>query len=65
MWQEEFLDEARTRVRRRLQDGQVFDIVKVFYRAAELEQRLRGLGWHVTVQSTGDLYWGEGRRTGG
>ena len=61
MWQEEFIDEARTISRRRV-GGRAFDIVKVFYDATELEQRLKMLGWDVSVQSTGGLYWGEGRR---
>ena len=57
---EEFLDEAQTLVRRRLRDGRFFDIVKVFYDAPDLERRLRVLGWDVTVNSTGDFYWGQG-----
>jgi demethylmenaquinone methyltransferase/2-methoxy-6-polyprenyl-1,4-benzoquinol methylase len=61
MWQEEFVDDARTISRRRV-GGQTFDIVKVFYDATELEERLHGLGWDVRVRSTGGLYWGEGRR---
>jgi ubiquinone/menaquinone biosynthesis C-methylase UbiE len=59
---EEFLDSERTLVRRRLRDGRTFDIVKVFYDAAELERRLQGLGWAVKVRSTGDMYWGRGRQ---
>jgi hypothetical protein len=59
--EEEFMDEGRTLVRRRLRDGRSFDIVKVFYNSAELERSLRKLGWDVNVHSTGDLYWGEGR----
>ena len=64
MWQEEFIDEARTISRRRV-GGKAFDIVKVFYDATELENRLRGLGWDVRVHSTGGLYWGQGRLQGG
>jgi demethylmenaquinone methyltransferase/2-methoxy-6-polyprenyl-1,4-benzoquinol methylase len=61
MWQEEFVDDARTISRRRV-GGQTFDIVKVFYDATELQERLQGMGWEVRVRSTGGLYWGEGRR---
>jgi demethylmenaquinone methyltransferase/2-methoxy-6-polyprenyl-1,4-benzoquinol methylase len=62
MWEEEeFLDDTRTLVRRRVGD-RAFDIVKIFYDANELENRLEGLGWDVRVHSTGGLYWGEGWR---
>jgi ubiquinone/menaquinone biosynthesis C-methylase UbiE len=61
--QEEFLDEARALVRRRLPDGRTYDIVKVYYDASRLGQRLRALGWDVQVHSTGDLYWGDGCRS--
>lgn len=65
MWEkEEFVDDTRTLVRRRVGD-KAFDIVKVFYDATELEERLQGLGWDVRVHSTGGLYWGEGRMEGG
>jgi demethylmenaquinone methyltransferase/2-methoxy-6-polyprenyl-1,4-benzoquinol methylase len=43
-------------VRRRLNDGREFDIVKVFYEPAELEARLAALGWHGTVRSTGKFF---------
>ena len=39
-------------VTRRLNDGQAFRIVKVFYRPDELQQRLVDLGWGVTVRET-------------
>ena len=62
MWEEEeFIDDTRTLVRRRVGD-RAFDIVKIFYDATELEKRLKGLGWDVGIQSTGGLYWGEGAR---
>jgi ubiquinone/menaquinone biosynthesis C-methylase UbiE len=61
--QEEFRDKGKTVVRRRLRAGRTFDIVKVFYSAHELQERLRLMGWRAGVHSTGDLYWGEARRT--
>jgi len=41
-----------TMVDRQLSDGREFRIVKVFYRAADLEHRLRDRGWHADVRST-------------
>jgi len=38
-----------------------YRIVKVPHRPADLEQRLRRLGWHIKVTSTsGPFYWGAG-----
>lgn len=39
-------------VTRRLNDGQRFRIVKVYYRPEELHQRLADLGWDMTVSGT-------------
>ena len=51
-------------IRRRLDDGTSYRIVKVPHRPPDLEQRLRGLGWHITVTATsGPVYWGAGRRS--
>jgi hypothetical protein len=60
----ELVDGAHSSVvRRRLQDGRAFRVVKIPYEPAALEQRLRGLGWDVTVTGTrGPFYWAEGRR---
>jgi hypothetical protein len=41
-----------TTVKRRLNDGREFRIVKVFYRPDELAARLADLGWQVEVQAT-------------
>jgi trans-aconitate methyltransferase len=50
-------------VERRLGDGTRFRAVKVPHRAADLERRLRELGWDVAVTRTaGPLYWGAGGR---
>ncbi|RPI56784.1 MAG: class I SAM-dependent methyltransferase [Acidobacteria bacterium] len=43
-------------VRRRLNDGREFDIVKVFYEPQELETRLLELGWRGTVRSAGRFF---------
>jgi demethylmenaquinone methyltransferase/2-methoxy-6-polyprenyl-1,4-benzoquinol methylase len=51
-------------IRRRLDDGTSYRIVKVPHRPADLEQRLRRLGWHITVTATsGQFYWGAGGRS--
>ncbi len=48
--------------RRRLDDGREFDIYKVFHDAAELEEKLRALGWEFEIRET-DRYFlhGAGR----
>ena len=52
-----------TTIRRRLDDGSAFRIVKVPYTAAELERRLTQLGWSIEVHATsGPFYWGTGQR---
>jgi demethylmenaquinone methyltransferase/2-methoxy-6-polyprenyl-1,4-benzoquinol methylase len=53
--------ESSATVQRRLNDGTPFRAVKVPYRPAELEERLRRLGWHIEVNpTTGPFYWGAG-----
>jgi demethylmenaquinone methyltransferase/2-methoxy-6-polyprenyl-1,4-benzoquinol methylase len=50
-------------VRRQLNDGTAFRVVKIPYQPAELEQRLRALNWDITVRGTsGPFYWGTGCR---
>ena len=50
-------------VRRRLNSGAAFRILKVPHDPAELERRLGDLGWDVTVTPTaGPFYWGAGKR---
>jgi demethylmenaquinone methyltransferase/2-methoxy-6-polyprenyl-1,4-benzoquinol methylase len=46
------LGEESTTVLRRLDDGREYRIVKVFYRAQELTERLAGLGWRITIRET-------------
>ncbi len=43
-------------VRRKLNDGREFDIVKVFYRPEQLEDSLSALGWHARVRSSGKFF---------
>jgi demethylmenaquinone methyltransferase/2-methoxy-6-polyprenyl-1,4-benzoquinol methylase len=46
-------------VRRRLTDGTPYRVVKVPHSATELQQRIAGLGWDVSVtQTDGPFYWG-------
>ena len=43
-------------VRRKLNDGREFDIVKIFYEPTGLEPRLAALGWHGYVRSSGQFF---------
>ena len=43
-------------VRRELNDGRQFDIMKMYYDPAELEQRLIALGWQGWVRSTSNFF---------
>lgn len=42
--------------RRPLSDGTAFDIVKVFWNPADLEQRLQELGWQADVEPVGEAF---------
>ncbi|MGW5353137.1 class I SAM-dependent methyltransferase [Streptomyces sp. NPDC004031] len=56
---------ASSTVERRTPDGTAYRIVKVPHEPAELEARLRGLGWDITVTPTaGPFFWGAGHRAG-
>ena len=51
-------------IRRRLADGTPYHLVKVPHCPAELENRLRQLGWDITVTAAaGPVYWGSGSRS--
>ena len=51
-------------IRRRLDDGSSYRIVKVPHQPADLERQLRRLGWDITVTSTaGPFYWGAGSKS--
>jgi hypothetical protein len=64
--QEELIEgPASSAIQRRTPDGAAHRIVKVPYEPAELEGRLRELGWDITVTPTvGPLFWGAGNRAG-
>jgi len=64
-WQEEFVDEAAGAVRRELLDGSEHFAVKVLWDGAELERRLRSLGWDISVWVADAFYWGHGGRSAG
>jgi SAM-dependent methyltransferase len=50
-------------IRRQIPDGTAYRLVKVPYQPADLERRLRQLGWDITVTATaGPFYWGAGSR---
>ena len=49
------LDDSRI-MRRRLNDGREFTVVKVFYEPAELERRLVERGWRGWVRSSGRFF---------
>jgi SAM-dependent methyltransferase len=50
-------------IRRRIADGSSYRIVKVAHQPLDLQQRLRRLGWQITVTPTsGPFYWGAGGR---
>jgi hypothetical protein len=56
---------ASSTIQRRTPDGTAYRIVKVPHEPADLERRLRELGWDVTVTPTaGPFFWGAGNRTG-
>jgi demethylmenaquinone methyltransferase/2-methoxy-6-polyprenyl-1,4-benzoquinol methylase len=43
-------------VRRRLNDGREFSIVKVFYEPAQLQRRLSDRGWDGWVRPSGQFF---------
>ena len=50
-------------IRRQLDDGRSYRLVKVPHRPPELEDHLGRLGWDIKVTPTaGPFYWGAGRR---
>ena len=50
-------------IRRRVDDGTPYRLVKVAHTPPELQERLRRLGWDITVTATsGPFYWGAGTR---
>jgi SAM-dependent methyltransferase len=50
-------------IRRRLDDGTSYRLVKVPYQPVALEEQLRKIGWNIRVSATsGPFYWGAGTR---
>jgi SAM-dependent methyltransferase len=51
-------------IRRRLDVGAFYRLVKVPYQSVDLEEQLRGIGWNIKVSATsGPFYWGSGTRS--
>jgi demethylmenaquinone methyltransferase/2-methoxy-6-polyprenyl-1,4-benzoquinol methylase len=50
------IDERGVMVRRRLNDGREFRIVKVYYSPEDLAGRLRSLGWNIQVRATDNFF---------
>ena len=44
-------------VERKLNNGQTYDIVKIFYKPDQLNQQLQALGWTGTIQKTGQFFY--------
>jgi SAM-dependent methyltransferase len=65
LWNEEWIDAEADVVRRTLLDGTQHRAVKVLWEPAELEGRLRQLGWQVDVTRSGPFLWGTGQRGSG
>ena len=56
--------ESSSTIQRRLNDGTGYRAVKVPYSPAELEERLRHLGWCITVRpASTHSFWGEGTKS--
>ena len=52
-------------LQRRLNDGREFRIYKIFYKGAELETKLKALGWSATVTETERYFiYGQSERKG-
>jgi len=63
LWEEDWLDREAGLVERRLLDGSRHRAVKVLWRPAELEERLRSLGWQASVSASGPFYLGIATRS--
>ena len=51
-------------IRRQVNDGTSYRLVKVPHRPADLEEELKRIGWRITVTATaGPFYWGAGSRS--
>ena len=59
---EVFEGDSSTIVKRPLQDGRTYRVVKVFWDPKELERRLADLGWDIITHMSGPFFWAEGGR---
>ena len=56
--------ESSAAIRRRLEDGSTYRVIKVPHEPADLERRLARLGWRIRVTPTsGPFFWGKGTPT--
>lgn len=55
--------EAAPVVRRPLQDGTTFNVIKVLWDPDELAERVRMLGWNISVNTVGAFFWAEAARS--
>jgi demethylmenaquinone methyltransferase/2-methoxy-6-polyprenyl-1,4-benzoquinol methylase len=63
LWREEWLVEGESEVvHRTLEDGRRFRIVKVLWDAADLTERLAGIGWRASLVRRDPFYWGTAER---
>ena len=66
VWKRPVEGPASSTIQRRTPDGTAYRIVKVPHEPADLERRLRELGWDITVTPTaGPFFWGAGNRAEG
>jgi len=47
---------SSTRARRSLGDGRQLDVVKLFWNADELTDRLRAIGWSFDIRLVADVF---------
>lgn len=60
-WNEAWIDEKAGIVHRRLSDGSSYHAVKVLWKVAALEQRLRAIRWETAISADGPFYAGIAR----
>jgi demethylmenaquinone methyltransferase/2-methoxy-6-polyprenyl-1,4-benzoquinol methylase len=61
LWREDWIDEEAGIARRQLTDGTSHRVVKVLWRANDLERRLDALGWDTDITTEGPFYAGIAR----
>jgi ubiquinone/menaquinone biosynthesis C-methylase UbiE len=60
---EEWVSEDEAIAQRKLLDGSVHRLIKIFWNPNELEARLQKLGWSISVHKCGPFLWGEGGKS--